>query len=72
MPLRSMDKVGFTHGGRNCTAQRLIYSIGSSGRLAQVVEFEGRQFVDDNLYGEADEERMSEAAVELLLAGLSP
>ena len=70
MPLHKIDKICFTREGMSCTAQRLVYRIGSSNRLAQVLEFGGRQVVDEALYEEKDEQQMRCAAKGLLLTRL--
>ena len=67
MPLHDIEELELFFEGKQFAARRLIFRIGFGGRLYQVLEFEGRQIVDEGAYREGDREQMVDAARELLL-----
>lgn len=68
MPLEKREPVSVSHEGRTLKGVRLVFRVGHSERLAQVIDFQGRQLVDETIYRVEEVEDMMKNARQLLLA----
>lgn len=67
MPLEKREFVSVSRQGQTFEGVRLVFRVGQSHQLAQVIDFQGRQKVDDTIYGGEDKDRMLKNAQQLLL-----
>ncbi|HKL48446.1 MAG TPA: hypothetical protein VJ882_02210 [Desulfuromonadales bacterium] len=68
MPLEKREPVSVSHEGRILKGVRLVFRVGRSERLAQVIDFQGRQLVDETIYRVEEVEDMMKNARQLLRA----
>ncbi|NIQ97235.1 MAG: hypothetical protein GWN87_25975 [Desulfuromonadales bacterium] len=67
MPLEKREPLSVFQHGQTLEGVRLVFRVGRSHRLAQVIDFQGRQMVDETIYGGEQKDDMLKNAQQLLL-----